>query len=110
MNMKFSYMYFGLFTFLSVVFGIYAVKCGPYREMDTYMDTIEWDKEYYDEEMAVRLAVTMWWKTRLGIDAKVEVAYNYPTNEWLVIFTRDDGEIDCIRGVRRDNGKIEHYW
>lgn len=111
--MKFLHIYFGLCTLLSVVFGIYAIKYGPYREMDIYMmNTIERDKEYYDEEMAVRLASTMWWGTddieSQGISD--EVVYSYPTNEWLVIFTRDDGEITTIIGVRRDNGKMEVYW
>ena len=83
MKINFHYLYFSFLAFLSIVCGIYAVKCGPYREMDFNMDIIERDKEYYDEEMAVRLAAaSMGWEE----DAKFqEVIYYYPTNEWFVI-------------------------
>ena len=115
MKNNLSYMYLGVSTFLSVLLGICAVKYGPYRELDDYMElAIERDKEYYDEEMAVRLA-SVWApeerKLRGTFEESVEVVYNYPTNEWLVIFALKDPRLDrLIIGVRRDSGKIRYYW
>lgn len=115
MKNNLSYMYLGVSTFLSVLLGICAVKYGPYRELDDYMElAIERDKEYYDEEMAVRLA-SVWApeerKLRGTFEESVEVVYNYPTNEWLVIFALKDPRWDrLIIGVRRDSGKIRYYW
>lgn len=114
MKIKLSYMYFGFLTFFAVVFGVYAVKCGPYREMDAYMmDMIERDKEYYDEEMAVRLAEawgTDTWQLQGWPAERAEIVYNYPTNEWIVIFTRNSPRWNrIVIGVRRDNGTMERY-
>ena len=114
MKNNLSYMYLGVSTFLSVLLGICAVKYGPYRELDDYMElAIERDKEYYDEEMAVRLAavVVLGYGNLQGtLEESVEVVYNYPTNEWLVILSLDDPLWDrVVVGVRRDNGSIEFY-
>ena len=106
MKINFHYLYFSFLTCLSIVCGIYAVKCGPYREMDFNMDIIERDKEYYDEEMAVRLATaSKGWEE----DAKFqEVIYYYPTNEWFVILKQYEVWMDII-GIRSDNGQIHYY-
>ena len=51
MKINLLYVFAGTVTFLSGLFGIYAVKYGPYRELDAYMtEPLERDKEYYDEE------------------------------------------------------------
>ena len=115
MKINLLYAFAGTITILSGLFGVYAVKYGPYRELDAYMsEPLERDKEYYDEEMAVRLA-SVWApeerKLRGTFEESVEVVYNYPTNEWLVIFALKDPRWDrLIIGVRRDSGKIRYYW
>ncbi len=39
-----------------------------------------------------------------------EIIYNYPTNEWLVIFTpKGSSKGKIIMGVRRDNGTMNRY-
>jgi len=51
MKINLLYVFAGTITILSGLFGVYAVKYGPYRELDAYMtETLERDKEYYDEE------------------------------------------------------------
>ncbi len=114
MKINLLYVFAGTITILSGLFGVYAVKCGPYRELDAYMtEPLERDKEYYDEEMAVRLAavVVLGYGNLQGtLEESVEVVYNYPTNEWLVILSLDDPLWDrVVVGVRRDNGSIEFY-
>ena len=115
MKINLLYAFAGTITILSGLFGVYAVKYGPYRELDAYMsEPLERDKEYYDEEMAVRLAavVVLGYGNLQGtLEESVEVVYNYPTNEWLVIFSLDDPLWDrVVVGVRWDSGSIGCLW
>lgn len=79
------------------------------------MDIIDWTKNYYDEEMAAELAEIMM-RLEAGGEEQVdlvyerEIIYNYPTNEWLIIFTpKSSSKGKLIMGVRRDNGTMNRY-
>ncbi len=116
MNIKFIHKCMGLMTFISVFLGVYAMKCGPVREMDNYRaDIVDRTKNYYDEEMAAELAAIMirpegGEKMQGDLVYEREIVFNYPTNEWLVIFTpKDSSKGKVIMGVRRDNGTMNRY-
>lgn len=114
MKKIYSYVYLGGGTFLSIVLGIYSIRNGSYRKMDAYMAyAIGREQDYYNEEMAVRLAAVLGpdeRKLRGTFEESVEVVFNYPTNEWLVIYWLSDPIWDRLMiGVRRDTGSIENY-
>lgn len=110
--MENSLLYAFLFfiTFGVVFWGISTVKWDSVCRKNGYADMMDRGKNIYDEKMAVTLAEAYFEPSEKWV--RGDIIYNYPTNEWLVIFTLDvdNSEWDrMIIGVRRDNGSMTYY-
>ncbi len=99
---------YAFLTFLSfgiVFLGISTVKWDSACRKNGYTDMTDWKKNNYDKEMAVTSAEAFFQPTEKWVCGNV--TYNYPTNEWIVIFVSEDSEFKVM--VRRDKGTYRGY-